>query len=81
MAKQLCYADSTVIADIANAIREKNGETASYLMADMPSAIRAIEASGPAVELETPTIQVSTSGLITASNSTINNSSCTNNLS
>lgn len=67
MTKQLSYTDREVIADIANAIREKNGETTTYLMADMPAAIRAIEASGGDPTEVLMTVQAS--GLVTARDS------------
>lgn len=66
MTKQLCYIDNTDISNIASAIREKTGETKSYLMSEMPSAIRGITTGSASPNYEKPAITVSTGGLITA---------------
>ena len=72
MSKVICEKQDLV--DIANAIRAKNGKTSEFSIYQMPDEIANISGSGSSggtsgstVVQATPTISVSSSGLITAS--------------
>lgn len=54
------------LSSIADAIRSKTGKTGKLTLSQMPSEILSISGSGGTVSYETPTIEVSSSGLITS---------------
>lgn len=56
----------TSVQDIANAIREKNGETTTYSIGEMGTAIRNIPSGGVQPQLFTPTIAVKGNTLVIA---------------
>ena len=63
MAKELVYIDRAELTSAADAIRSKLGTTVTYTVSQFDDAINSIQSTSS----ETPTINVSTSGLITAS--------------
>ena len=63
MAKELVYIDRAELTSAADAIRSKLGTTVTYTVSQFGDAINSIQSTSS----ETPTINVSTSGLITAS--------------
>lgn len=63
MAKELVYIDRAELTSAADAIRSKLGTTVTYTVSQFGDAINSIQSTSS----ETPTISVSTSGLITAS--------------
>ena len=63
MAKELVYIDRTELTNAADAIRSKLGTTVTYTVSQFGDAINSIQSTTS----ETPTISVSTGGLITAS--------------
>ena len=63
MAKELVYIDRAELTSAADAIRSKLGTTVTYTVSQFGDAINSIQSTTS----ETPTISVSTSGLITAS--------------
>ena len=63
MAKELAYIDRAGLTSAADAIRSKLGTTVTYTLSQFGEAINSIQSTSS----ETPTISVSTSGLITAS--------------
>lgn len=63
MAKELVYIDRAELTSTANAIRSKLGTTVTYTVSQFGEAISSIQSTTS----ETPTISVSTGGLITAS--------------
>ena len=63
MAKELVYIDRAELTSAADAIRSKLGTTVTYTVSQFDDAINCIQSTSS----ETPTINVSTSGLITAS--------------
>lgn len=66
MARELAYIERADLIDTADAIREQLGTTQKYGISDFGDAIRSIE-NAATPEYDTPTISVSTGGLITAS--------------
>lgn len=63
MAKELVYIDRAELTNAADAIRSKLGTTVTYTVSQFGDAINSIQSG---TELVTPSISVSSSGLITA---------------
>jgi hypothetical protein len=57
MAQEFLICDKQELIAIADAVREKTGNTDTYTVSELPDAIEAIEAGG-GVEIETCTIEV-----------------------